>query len=345
MNEDKKIEEQKTEEQKIPLVQKNIRTYESDVAEALSHRKTSIASIAIAEHKKEEGTESLGNKVESKKENKIENTKEDIYKRSHTKQIVMLLLSVILIGGGLVGAYYLYLKSPLSLPPPEVKPLVIPSIIPGDKQTSVSIENISNDKLKKVILPLLEKNSLEKGQISELILQIKSGETTMKIPASDFIRKINVDAPDVFIRSLQDRWMLGIYTGENGTKAPLFIFTTDFFQNTFAGMLSWEESMPDDLAILLGYKERVEKAETEDNTNDVNASSSAPSTDITSYFSIQGDFVDKQILNRDVREFISKNGEILLLYTFLDKNTLLITTQEEALIESINRIDKLTYVR
>src|SRR3989338_11165686 len=41
--------------------QKSIRTYESDVAEALSRKKTSVMTMAIAENKKESGTNSISN--------------------------------------------------------------------------------------------------------------------------------------------------------------------------------------------------------------------------------------------------------------------------------------------
>ena len=47
---------------------KPLRTYEGDVAEVLAHTRTSTASIAIAEAKKQQGEEQLGNSDESDKE-------------------------------------------------------------------------------------------------------------------------------------------------------------------------------------------------------------------------------------------------------------------------------------
>ena len=91
--------------------------------------------------------------------------------------------------------------------------------------------------------------------------------------------------------------------------------------------------MPDDLAVLLNFKDRARA-----NEND-------GSSPLASYFTIRGKFIDKQIKNRDVREFVSNNNEILFLYSFIDKDTIVLTTTEKSLEAILERLNKQTYVR
>src|SRR6185295_2723357 len=71
---------------------KALRTFESDVAEAMTKKKTSVASIALAQNRVKE--------------------KGDRIQTTESKHVVgksmLFILSVILIGGGLIGGYYLY---------------------------------------------------------------------------------------------------------------------------------------------------------------------------------------------------------------------------------------------
>jgi hypothetical protein len=136
----------------------------------------------------------------------------------------------------------------------------------------------------------------------------------------------------MFNRSLVETWMLGVY-GEENTETRFIILKTNFFQNAFAGILRWEAAMPEELATILNYRGKIKEQ---------NAMSSSTAA---SYFSVKGRFEDRIILNRDVREFITDNKTTLLLYSFVDKDTIVITTSERALRGLIERLEKQTYVR
>ena len=344
---------------KVMPSQESIRTYESDIAKALAQRKTTVANIAIAENEKREQKQE---QIQIKKDDGIENET----RKKHTKQFFMLFLSVVLIGGGAIGAYYLYLKSPLSSPPAIQQSMAIPSIIPSDKQIYFFVDSLSNEKLISQIYSQFNKKLLENGEILEFILQEKKmeGEEEISSPitGSSFIQKIQINMPDILVRSLTDRWMLGEYAEENGIKTTFIALTTNFFQNAFAGMLNWENSMPDDLALLLNFEQKARAYEmipipvsisnstssliATSSANKDNTSSKEPAIpSISSYFNIRGVFVDRQIRNRDVREFKNNRGEILFLYSFINKETLILTTTESAFIAIIDRIEKQTYVR
>jgi len=110
--------------------------------------------------------------------------------------------------------------------------------------------------------------------------------------------------------------MLGIYTDNSGNKDVFVLTTINYFQNAFAGMLQWESVMPDDLEQYL------------------------PINGI-----IKGAFVDRIIQNRDVREFVTSDGKILFLYSFIDNTKLVITGSESTLMEILSRLEQKDFVR
>jgi hypothetical protein len=154
-----------------------------------------------------------------------------------------------------------------------------------------------------------------------MILTQSISSTTQIVSASDFMRKINSKIPDILSRTLTNQWMIGTYGDETG-NFPFIILKTDFFQNAFAGMLNWESAMPDDFAILFNYNDKINEL-----------------------FTIHGKFQDRTILNRDIREFINNFGELILLYSFIDKDTLVITTSETTLKGIIEKVEKQALIR
>lgn len=290
------------------LTQESMRTYESDLAKALAQKKTSAITIAMAESKKKDGTDSISN----------------VPAKNIIKPLLLVLASLILLGGGVTGGYALYLKSPLARPKAIPIPSVLASLIPSDKKISLNTGILTGKDMVAELYSQISRHTLS----SEKILEIEIADT-----ASDFIKKANVNMPDILLRSLTDRWMFGVYAEETGQQTPFVAFTTDFFQNAFAGMLSWEKTMAEDLSLLLNYKKRA-----------VGESEKASST-VSSYYNIQGQFTDKQLRNRDVRAFTINNGELLFLYSFINKEMFVITATESTFLELIDRIEKHEYVR
>jgi hypothetical protein len=306
---------------KLPkvILQKPIRTYESDIAEAIASKKASVLNIAIEEKKKAENTQSatISNKPQPSS--------------GSWKKFIMLLLSIILIAGGIGGGYYLYLQSPLALPTQvTIVDKTIPSIIKANNQRMVEMGITKSSDFPIKIKDILYESVGDVGKINEYILNSTVGSTTTRIDGAQFFQMLDTSAPESLNRSLLKKWMLGTFNEEYG-KVPFIILSTDFFQNTFAGMLKWESSMPDEMAIIFNYENRARQ---ENATNT-----------LSSFFTIKGKFQDRTVLNRDVREFITDSGELLILYSFVDKDTLVITTNEDILKKIIQKIEKQSYLR
>jgi hypothetical protein len=59
----------------------------------------------------------------------------------------------------------------------------------------------------------------------------------------------------------------------------------------------------------------------------------------------KGQYKDRIIKNKDVREYVTENGHINYLYSFVSNDKLVITDSEEALDEIIIRLEKKAFVR
>jgi len=294
--------------------QKALRTLEGDIQEAIQKRNASAASMVMAEQ--------------------VKVSSSPVKKQSSNlgKKLMIVLASIALISIGVGGAYYLYLQSPLAPSAPAMsKPTPIPSIVYPDAQKTLDITGLASGVEKTAVESALSNVANGNGSLLQIIPVEKATDGTKTIvSASDFLTSIGLPAPDILFRSLNPQWMLGTYN-ENGTAAPFVLFTDNFFQNAYAGMIAWESTMPDNFADIFSY---ADKASRQNGTST-----------LASFFTIQGNFKDGVIENKDVRAFTGPDGTVFLLYSFVNNNTIVITTDGNALSEIINRLEKQTFIR
>ena len=186
------------------------------------------------------------------------------------------------------------------------------------------------------------------GNIHELIITNEGNRVT----EAEMLTLMQIDAPDILKRSLTNPWMLGIYTDELGGKDVFVAATTNFFQNTFAGMLQWENIMADDLKLYISSARGIVNAPAVSSTVEVlgtNGSTTPPaqppSSSIEQYYTLRGQFEDRIIMNKDVRVFRTTDRKILFLYSFINNSTLVFTTKEKTLVEILNRLEKQAFIR
>ncbi len=324
--------------------QKALRTYESDVADVLAHKKISTATIALAEQKKNTGQNNLGESAQS-----IE------YKADHTqtvKKTLIALASIILIGGGIGGAYYFYSISPLATSSTKTQaPTPVPtSIVPTDSRVTISIDSMNPTAVISAIRSEIAKPQAD-DTIKEIILVKSADGQRFRVSGPTVASTMDITAPDVLLRALANNWMLGVYADKQGNKDVFVIATVDYFQNAFSGMLQWENVMADDLkqyfyqntpADISAHAQTADIATTSEAT-----STSAPEVDYQNdprYKVIHGSFTDRIIRNKDVREFIT-DGTVLFLYSFIDNSTLVITGSNATLSAIISRLDSKAFIR
>ena len=160
--------------------------------------------------------------------------------------------------------------------------------------------------------------SIASSTRSELIRRMVLEKQSFKLPLNSvlYINTVNVTGqmasttdmlsllgprmPGALSRSFDNKYMLGVYSYD--TNEVFIILTTSDFTQSFPGMLSWEKDMSSDLGGLFGLNQ--------------NASST------------QNRFVDLALRNKDIRVLKDSDNKTLFLYSFIDKNTLLITKNE-----------------
>ncbi len=296
-----------------------IRTYESDVADAVKQKQSSVASIVMAENRSSSGGSTfIGSKIEE----------QPATSGNTGKKVLFALIGIILIGGGAWGGYYFYSQSVVSKSVPATpSPKANLSIFNADSQSLVDIGRVTATK----VVGVVATTEVPAGEIREIVFTkaVEGGKT--RVTPQEFLAKIGLIIPDNLSRSLTPTWMAGIYRGTDAsTNTAFIILSTDFFQNAFSGMLKWEPSMVDDIASLIP-KAPIDPSST--------------STPIQSFFSVQGRYEDSIIKSKDVRSFRDNTGNIRLVYSFIDQKTLVITQNEDTLREIMARIEKRAYIR
>lgn len=344
-----------------------LRTYEGDMAEILAHKRTSVATIAIAENKRKEGQEVISNKTTEVKESS-----------GAGRKVLLFILSLILIGAGVIGGYYLYTKSPLVTTKPTTtytpKP-VIKSIIPADRHESLSIDGKTRNELREELMRELQKQ-YEPNTVTDIIVTKNTNGAKNKVPLADMLNIMDITAPNILVKSFLPDWMLGIYTDEQGNNDYFVTANSDFFQDSFAGMLNWEKVMADDIRSYITNENiknivngpplpqttvEAKKPEVKTVTKSTNkkatttkiATTSAETTATTTpadetiapFPTLRGQFSDRIIKSRDARVFKTSEGKTLFIYSFINGKTLIISGKESTLSELITRLEKQAYVR
>jgi hypothetical protein len=171
--------------------------------------------------------------------------------------------------------------------------------------------------------------SVSLGLISRIQLALPPAtESKILIPLTtqQLLPLLAPNAPDLLVRSVSPTmYLLGVHSYEG--NQPLLILKTESYEQAFSGMLAWETYMRPDLLPLFN---RIPPQHIEEGT----ATTTATSTPTV----VQTGFIDRVVENHDARVLENSAHDILLLWTFLDRNTLVITTNESTLREIISRV-------
>lgn len=123
------------------------------------------------------------------------------------------------------------------------------------------------------------------------------------IPAEMFLSKISPHIPGDLARAFDGKYMFGMLSYD--TNAAFMILKTSSYDIAYSGMLRWEKGMIDDLGRIFSLPENM--------------------------MGTEASFVDEEFNNRDLRVLRDNDGKQVLLYTFLDKNTVIITVNNNDL--------------
>lgn len=229
---------------------------------------------------------------------------------------ILLASVLILVGAGGLYAAYRFTHSTK----PQVESLGVPSLISADEKVELQGPDYAQALADAANQPLVSGNIL--------VTYVTDATTTSlglrNVPQEGgvLIRLLRLGAPDILLRNVDMSSTVGVVSAGTETR-PFFILRVNSFERTFAGMLGWEQRMPDDLGNFYpAYGTGLDTAST-----------TAPV--ITGG---DGQFADAVVANHDVRILRDAYGRSLMLYGYFDKQTLIIARNEDAFTALIARL-------
>lgn len=228
------------------------------------------------------------------------------------KNILIGATGAILIAAGGAGLYFIFKK--VSAPEPTVITVKRQTIINTESEKTLDIGNF--DRTKIIALLKTEKISLPKN-LSTVVgfnfIQKTGATSTEAVITGDFLTQLQVQANTPFVRALAPDFVFGFHI--LGQPEPFLILKTGAYDFAYAGMLRWENYLAADLG---------------------------PIFLVTTTISL---FEDKIIYNKDTRVLRGADGAIRLLYSFNDKNTIIITTNETTFKNLVDRLRAAKLIR
>ena len=224
------------------------------------------------------------------------------------KATVIFFAALLVAGGGYFGV---------------VKPLLkrnnvannFSQITEGPILTDQKIEIITSQDKKEVFSRDLE-NALtaeeSEWNLTEISVVKTTGEQKTSLTKDEFFFMLRAQMPKGLQDYLEKDFMLLNFSGFG--NHPVLIFKSKSYAYVFSEMLKWEKSLADDLEAIFPKVSLI--------GND--------------------SFSDKYIQNHDAR-VAEKDGEIDLIYSFIDRKYLIITNSNEALAETFRRFSSVQY--
>ena len=239
--------------------------------------------------------------------------------RRHPNLLIWVTILLILGGSAVIGAYYYLTNTPAqsgtsaTIPPSDL--MFAESTVP------LATAYTSAATLKHWLAQARSSVTLSLGAITRIVPTTRDTdpetlkETERIESAAEFLASIEANAPDELTRALGNNFFFGLHSiGEN---VPITIFTINSYERAFSGMLSWEQTMNQDLSPIYTQLPVVKDA--------VGA--------------IQGTtFEDLVIRNYDTRVLRDANGDIKMLYAFPNRSLLIIAESPYSFTEALSRL-------
>ncbi len=276
-----------------------LRTYKQDVAGVVRDQKTSLVQMVLAEQRERR-----------KRERETSPTS--------GRNLPLIILSVIFLLAAAGIVYYIF----FTLKPANnaLEELHVTPLVFSEKNTEVSITNKDRKTLRTEMSGVIQDRDLRLDAIKYVFftdtLTVAAPQGTVRekslASANKFFEVFEVELPSVILRSLRPEFMFGVHAFNK--NQPFLVLKTDYYDNAFAGMLEWESNAVNDLLPLFDQPERVRELS-------------------------ERKWGDMVIKNKDTRVLRNFDGSIALVYMFKDQRTLIITTNEDTLLEVSRRLD------
>ena len=257
--------------------------------------------------------------------------------------IVSIIAGVVLLLAGGTGVYvgytsYLAKTQPVVLAPTVSAPIFV------DEQRQIIGETPAA-----ILDAIFQSMNQPPAPNSVRLLYTNISTTT----GNDIFSALQFSAPAVLLRNIVALESMAGIVNIGGTVSPFFILSVTSYTDTFAGMLSWESTMPSDLSSL--FPPYTPTAPTVSTTTPLAATTTAtttkkvatkkaPAKTATSTVATSTPptlalgFRDEVVDNHDVRVYRDAQGSSVLMYGYWDKTTLVIARDPSSFTEILRRL-------
>ena len=283
-----------------------IETYEGDFSDKIKTTGSSQMTILAAEQDAATGSPKPEQKQKSQ------------------GSIVYLIAGIAFLIAGGAGAYFTYIRYISNSAPVVLAPTISAPIFVDEKEEISGTGNVLLQAIKQSI-----NNPLADGAVRFLYT---ASSTTVD---NDIFSGLQLPAPNILLRNIKasDSMAGVIFAREN--QSPFFILSVASYSDTFSGMLSWESTMPRDLAQLFPAYEIASTTELATTTV---ASSTTFTAEKSSQTIIVAGFRDEIVGNHDARVYRDTLGRYILIYGYWNQTTLIIARDSDAFTGILDRL-------
>lgn len=256
-------------------------------------------------------------------------------------------LGVLLVGAALaLVAYVLLRQTSVPLTPTGAQAAII--FVDESKVVSVTPPRAA---AMQALVAARDATDIPLGLIARLVVvhPAVAGQDPAVWGPAELLTLLAPTIPIELVRTLSPEYLLAVHSFDE--EQAVLLLRTDSYEVAYRGMLEWEPTLFQDLSPLFVRTPPVHlnqtpapaavpaaPAATSTATSTAVATSTPTSTAPTIQAVINTGFMDKIVENRDTRVVQNAAGDILLLWTFLDRNTIVIVTNDATLREVISRV-------
>ncbi|MBX4192490.1 hypothetical protein KW798_03320, partial [Candidatus Parcubacteria bacterium] len=290
---------------------KPLQTFQGDIEKVVQNKNVSLVSVAAAE-------------ANRRAEQPLTPPTQTTPNSGAWKRIAMIVLGTTLIVSALGIFGYFFIKIS---PSPSSTPEAQTPYVTVDMTQDLLLEplDVNRRGLMEGLVAARDTLQISLGLVTRVRVGVASTTADAReYDTQEFLTTLAPNIPEQLTHTLDRTFILGLYSYAG--NQPFLLVKTDSYERAFASMLEWEKYMRNDLLPLFDQKPPVE------NTTASSSSSTTPPIPIPT------DFVDRVIENHDTRVIQNERHEVLFLWTFLDRKTLLITTTPDVVKEVIRRL-------
>lgn len=292
---------------------KALRTFESDVLEALKRQKTSTVDIVTAEQirPKEEVEETILPPVEPEHPGR--------------SRLLLTISGIFVVAGIIAGGAYWFLQP--KKPPAAPVTAAGQTIIAIDLIKTIDFTNLTHKQSVEAVQKERDAATLRVGATEAVTFTERTeDESIRELSAEEFISRIAPSIPPSLGRALDKEFVFGLI-GYDGNQ-PFLILRTKEFETAFDGLLQGEIDLYREAgSIFVPGKGPLPRL----STSSLAYFGTDPNTQV---------FRDKVVRNLDTRVVVNSANKVIFLYAFADQATIVITTNEKTFTEIIEKLKR-----